>query len=162
MKPSRRPPYPPRHPVSLIATWFGCGRLPWVPGTWGSLAALPFAAFIMWVGGPWALGIAAAAMFVVGVWASHTYARRLGVDDPGSVVVDEVAAQWMVLVPAALDMRLYLIGFVLFRTFDIAKTWPANWIDRRVKGGLGIMADDLVAALYAGAVVFVLSFWSGV
>ena len=76
-------------------------------------------------------------------------ARASGHQDPQFIVVDEVAAQWLVLVAAPLDWRAYLAAFLLFRVFDIMKPWPARAIERRVAGGLGIMLDDVAAALYA-------------
>src|SRR5215217_6443041 len=108
-----------RHPAALIATWFGAGLLPWAPGTWGSLAALPWAWAIVYLAGPAALAAAAALAFVLGCWAGGGVARASGRDDPGFVVIDEVAAQWLVLAVAPLDWRWYLAGFVLFRVFDI-------------------------------------------
>lgn len=149
-------PLPPLHPAALIATWFGSGLLPKIPGTWGSLAALPFAAGLAWLGGPWLLTAAAIAVFLIGIWASALYAQRLGREDPGSVVVDEVAGQWLTLVPVALAFEYYLPGFLLFRLFDILKPWPVSWADRKLKGGFGIMADDVLAALYAAAVLWAL------
>jgi phosphatidylglycerophosphatase A len=150
-----RLPLSPFHPAALIATWLGSGLLPKMPGTWGSLAALPFAAALAWAGGPWLLGAAAAVVFVIGIWASALYSRRLGLEDPGSVVVDEVAGQWLTLVPVAIasefNIAYTLLGFLLFRLFDIVKPWPVNLADRKLKGGFGIMADDILAAVYAGA-----------
>lgn len=148
--PIERPPF--WRPESLIATWFGSGLLPTAPGTWGSLAALPPALAIVWLGGPWSLLAAAVALFAIGIWASAAYAGKR--QDPGEVVVDEVAAQWLVLVPCALDPRLYPLAFVAFRIVDIFKPWPANWADKRIKGGLGIMLDDVLAAPYAMAVCY--------
>ncbi len=139
------------HPASLIATWFGSGLLPRIPGTWGSLAAIPVAILIVALGGRWALLGAAAAAFLVGLWASARYAESLGTEDPSKVVIDEVAGMWLALVPVALDLPAYAIAFLFFRFFDIVKVWPANLLDRRVKGGFGIMIDDIVAAVYAGA-----------
>ncbi|WP_235829956.1 phosphatidylglycerophosphatase A family protein [Algihabitans albus] len=144
---------------SLIATWFGAGLLPKAPGTWGSLAALPFAVLLVWLGGPWALLAAAAALFVIGTWASAKYAGARA--DPGEVVVDEVVAQWLVIFPVALDLKLYLLAFVAFRVADILKPWPANWADRRIKGGLGIMLDDILAAPYAMIVCYAAWVWLG-
>lgn len=139
------------HPASLIATWFGSGLLPRIPGTWGTLAALPFAILIVSLGGRWALLGAAAAAFLAGIWASGRYAESLGQADPGKVVIDEVAGMWLTLVPFALDLRAYAIAFLFFRLFDILKPWPVSLLDRRIKGGLGIMLDDLAAAAYAVA-----------
>jgi len=92
---------------------------------------------------------AALLAFAAGCWASAAIAGASGRKDPEFIVVDEVAAQWAILVAAPLDWRAYLAAFLLFRVFDIAKPWPARMIERRVEGGLGIMLDDIVAALYA-------------
>jgi phosphatidylglycerophosphatase A len=139
---------PLRHPAALIATWFGSGLLPGMPGTWGSLAALPFAWAIALFIGPAGLAVAAALVFAFGWWAAVHVAAASGRDDPGFIVIDEVAAQWLVLVAAPLDWRAYASAFLLFRVFDITKPWPARTIERRVAGGLGIMLDDVVAAFY--------------
>jgi phosphatidylglycerophosphatase A len=148
---STKPPHPPlwRLPI-LLATWFGSGLLPGMPGTWGSLAALPFAWWIQSTLGPNGLMVAAVVAFFVGIWAADIYAKETGHGDPGAVVIDEVAGQWLTLALAApLDPLYYALGFVLFRIADVFKPWPANWADRSLKGGLGIMVDDIFAALYA-------------
>lgn len=142
------------HPASLIATWFGSGLVPGIPGTWGSLAALPFAVAIAMYGGPWALLAAAGAAFAAGLWASGVYARVSGAEDPGPVVIDEVAGQWLTLVLVPVDPVLYAVGFVTFRVFDVLKPWPANYFDQNLPGAWGIMTDDIAAAVYAGAVTF--------
>jgi len=120
-----------------------------MPGTWGSLAALPCAWAIRWSAGAAALAAAAALVFALGCWAAARVARASGRPDPGFIVIDEVAAQWLVLVAAPLDWRAYAASFLLFRLFDITKPWPIREVERRVKGGLGIMLDDIAAALYA-------------
>jgi phosphatidylglycerophosphatase A len=137
------------HPAALIATWFGAGLLPLAPGSWGSLAALPCAWVICALAGHVGLAAAAILAFAAGCWAAEAVARASGSKDPGFIVIDEVAAQWLVLVAAPLDWRAYLAAFILFRVFDITKPWPARAIERRVAGGLGIMLDDVAAALYA-------------
>lgn len=133
----------------LLATWFGAGLVPGAPGTWGSLAALPCAWVIETAGCHRALAAAAALCFALGWWAAGTVARASGRTDPGFIVIDEVAAQWLVLLAAPLDWRAYIAAFLLFRVFDIAKPWPIRRIEQRVQGGLGIMLDDVGAALYA-------------
>ena len=135
-------------PAGILATWFWSGLLPKAPGTWGSLAALPFAWGIQYFLGWTGLAVATVLVFLVGWWASHVFEREAGVKDPGAVVIDEVAGQWLVLIPAGLDPLLYFVGFVLFRVVDIFKPWPACWFDKNVHGGLGIMLDDVVAAVY--------------
>jgi phosphatidylglycerophosphatase A len=140
----------------VLATWFGTGLLPISPGSWGSLAALPFAWAIRSLWGGLGLALAAAVVFVVGWWAAATVAASSGIEDPGAVVIDEVAAQWLVLVAAPLDPIAWGLGFLLFRIFDIWKPWPVRWADRHIHGGLGIMLDDVLAAGYAVLVLSVL------
>jgi phosphatidylglycerophosphatase A len=78
------------------------------------------------------------------------------------VVIDEVVGLWLVLAVAPLDPVYYGLGFALFRLFDIFKPWPVSWVERRFGGGIGIMADDVVAAVYAGAILMLLTEWAGV
>lgn len=126
-----------------------------MPGTWASLAALPCAWLICGVGGSLGLLIAGLAAFAAGCWAAEFAASASGRTDPNFIVIDEIAAQWLALVVAPLDWRAYLAAFVLFRIFDITKPWPVNWAERRFKGGLGIMLDDVVAALYVLAILLI-------
>lgn len=143
------------HPASLLATGFGIGLLPLAPGTWGSLAALPLAWLIAGTAGPWALLAASLVAAATGVWASGVYARASGVADNQSVVIDEIAGQWLALIAVPLNPLAYLAAFALFRLFDITKPWPANLADRNVKGGLGVMLDDIIAGIYALIVLHV-------
>ncbi len=148
-------------PSSLLATWFGSGLLPGAPGTWGSLAALPLGLVILWLGGPIALTLAAALIFALGLWASAVYQSGLDRKDPGEIVIDEVAGQWLALVPCALDPLGVVLAFVFFRLFDILKPWPANWADRSLTGAPGIMLDDIFAGLYAAIATYgALWLWS--
>jgi phosphatidylglycerophosphatase A len=142
-------------PSVLVATWFGVGFLPVAPGTWGSLAALPFAWLIQSTTGSTGLLVASGALFLVGWQAASVFVRRSHEKDPRPVVVDEVAGQWLVLAAAPLDVRFYALGLVLFRLADIVKPWPASWADRELQGGLGVMADDLLAAVWAFAALAV-------
>ena len=156
-----RPALPLLHPATLIATWFGADLIRGAPGTWGSLAALPCAAGLHLLGGPWLLAGATGLVALAGVWASGRYAAALASGDPGAVVVDEVAGQWLALLPLPLDLWWYAAAFALFRLFDIAKPWPIGWLDRNLQGGRGIMADDLAAGLVAGALAYALLLWLG-
>ncbi len=141
------------HPAMLVATLGGTGLVPKAPGTMGALVALPFAWLCARAGGPLALIAAACLLFVVGWWAAAIVARKLG-DDPQIVVVDEAAGQFLTLAAAPLDLWHFAAGFALFRLFDIAKPWPVGWADRNIHGGFGIMFDDTLAAIYAGAVLY--------
>jgi len=123
--------------------------LPLAPGTWGSLAALPCAWVIVMFAGKLGLAVAVLAVFALGCWAASVVAEASGRDDPGAIVIDEVAAQFLVLLATPLDWRVYAAGFVLFRIFDVVKPPPIRQIERRTPGGLGIMLDDVAAALYA-------------
>ncbi|MCX7562804.1 phosphatidylglycerophosphatase A [Xanthomonadaceae bacterium XH05] len=136
------------HPAGWIATGFGSGLAPVAPGTFGSLAALiPWLALRELPLPYYALALIGA--FVVGAWACQWTIRRLGVEDPGLVVWDEFVGLWIAL--AMLPDRWYFVaaGFALFRFFDIVKPWPVRWADRKIKGGLGTMLDDVLAGVYA-------------
>ncbi|MSP79934.1 MAG: phosphatidylglycerophosphatase A [Rhodospirillales bacterium] len=150
----KAPEFGPRHPAWQLATWFGAGLMPKAPGTWGSLAAVPFAYGIHYLAGSIGLLVAACVLFALGIWAAEEFSRRTGTKDPQAVVVDEVAGQWLALVPAGGDILFYAAGFLLFRFFDIWKPWPASWADRRVEGGLGIMLDDMIAGVYSAIVLW--------
>jgi len=143
------------HPAALVATGFGFGHLPWVPGSWGSLLALVCGWEIATAGGRIALAAAAIIGFALGCWASARVAAASGLHDPRFVVIDEIAAQWLVLVAMPLDGRWYAAAFLLFRVFDIVKPWPIRLVERRVPGGLGIMLDDVMAAIYALALLLI-------
>lgn len=134
-----------------LATWFGCGYWPLGPGTAGSLGALAAAwALQRWLG--FAMGwhaALAAVLLLPGVWAAGEVARRRGVEDPGMVVIDEVVGQWVALAGAgAFTWAEGAAAFVLFRLFDIFKPWPVRAAER-LPGGWGIMADDVLAGIYA-------------
>ena len=148
------------HPAVLLGTWFGAGLLPVSPGTWGSLAALPFGWALAACWGAAGLVGGAALVFAVGCWAAGAIGRASGLKDPGAIVIDEVAAQWLVLAVAPLHPAPYAVGFLLFRVADILKPWPASWADRRVGGGFGVMLDDVIAAIYAGLLLaLIVALW---
>jgi phosphatidylglycerophosphatase A len=153
---------PLRHPAALLATWFGVGLIPIAPGTWGSLAALPFAWAIHSLWGATGLAIAITLVFFAGWWAAATVSKAGAIEDPGAVVIDEVAGQWLVLLTAPSDPLAWVLAFMLFRIFDIWKPWPVRWADRDITGGLGVMLDDLLAAVYAALVLSVLLAIGGV
>lgn len=138
-----------RNPLHLLALGFGSGLSPIAPGTAGTLFAwASFALLSAWLSAAdWAVLIAAGA--VIGVWACGRTARALGTDDPSPVVWDEIVAFWLVLLlvwPAGWAEQF--AAFLLFRAFDAGKWLAVGWADRHVKGGLGIMLDDLIAAAF--------------
>jgi len=149
----------PFHPASLSATVCGIGYLPIAPGTWASAAALVPAWFIADRLGPLALLGAALLALALGIWATACIQSATGEKDPGRIVIDEVAGQWIALIPVwPLDIWLYAAGFFAFRLFDIVKPWPASWCDQKLPGAAGVMLDDIVAGIYAAIVVFGLTF----
>jgi phosphatidylglycerophosphatase A len=149
-------------PAVVLATGFGLGLLPKAPGTWASLAALPPAWAMSHAFGRPGLALALVALVALGVWCADTVTRRSETPDPQIVVIDEIAGQWLTVLAVPPDAALYAIGFVLFRLFDIWKPWPVSWAERAFKGGLGVMVDDLLAGVYAGALLFAIALtWKG-
>ena len=139
--------------VRFLATWHYSGLSPKAPGTIGTLAALPAGVALIYFGGILALIAGILAVSVLGMYVSHRYALESGLKDPGEVVIDEVAGMWIALLPAGVIWWQILAAFVLFRAFDILKPGPVGWADRRLPGGLGIMADDLIAGALAALVL---------
>ena len=140
-----------RHPVHWLAFGFGSGLMPFAPGTWGSLPAIA----LWWVlpKDP-ALQIAIALIaFAVGIWICGESARRIGVHDHSGIVWDEIVGMYLVLIVTPPEPLWILAAFGLFRLFDIWKPWPIRDLDHRLHGGLGIMLDDVVAALYAALIL---------
>ncbi len=139
-----------------IATLFGVGYARTAPGTVASAVALPFAYLIAFTGGRFALLVLAIVVLAIGAWASELYAAETKTFDPSECVVDELAGQWIACAFAPVSLAGYALAFVLFRIFDIWKPWPTRRVER-LHGGLGIMADDVVAALMAGVILAVLA-----
>lgn len=139
-----------------LASWFGSGFINPAPGTWGSLAALPFGVSIYAMGGAYMLAIAAFMITLIGLWAAHKFDADMDGHDSKMIVIDEVAGQWIALIPAALNPFLILIAFVMFRFFDILKPWPISFIDKKVSGAAGVMFDDILAGLFAYVCVMIM------
>jgi phosphatidylglycerophosphatase A len=134
------------HPAYLLATWFGCGKIPFMPGTWGSLGALPFAYIIHINAGAHTLLLAALVAFIAGIAATKIYMTANNTPhDSSEIVIDEVAAQWLLLSALPPTFTAYAIGFITFRIFDILKPWPINLLDEHVPGAFGVMIDDFAA-----------------
>ena len=148
-----------RRIAMLLSTWFGCGFFKPAPGTSGSLAALPFAWLLTELGGYQVLVIATLSLIAIGVWASNVYIEGLFEKDPPEVVIDEVAGQLLTLLVVPPTLIHYFFGFLLFRIADIVKPWPVSWVDQNMEGGLGIMLDDIMAAIYAGAGLLIVLSW---
>lgn len=136
-------------PMTAIVTFGGVGLLPVAPGTWGSLAALPFGLLLNWIGG-WVLLIVGAIIAVgIGYMATDAYIHATGREDPPEVVIDEVATQWLIMAFIPLSAAGVIGAFFMFRLFDTIKPWPASWADQELEGGAGVMLDDLIAGVFA-------------
>jgi len=138
-----------RHPAHLLAFGLGSGLVRPAPGTAGTLLALP----IFWFVHPRVPDVAflgmIAVLFLVGIWACGRTGRALGVPDHSGMVLDEIVAFLLVLFMLPATLPWQAVGFLLFRLFDIYKPPPIRQLDRSLKGGFGVMLDDLVAAFYA-------------
>ncbi len=148
----------------IIATFFYTGLLPKAPGTWGSLAALPFAVILHNCGGFNALLLASIIVFFIGWWATIKETAGKDNHDPGEIVIDEVAGQWITLLPSSYmftrhDLPMIwpalVAGFIFFRLFDIFKPWPISWADNK-ETAFGVMLDDVLAGIFA-AIATILS-----
>jgi phosphatidylglycerophosphatase A len=150
---------------TVVASVFGIGYFSVAPGTIMSAIAVPLAILIALKGGG-AMGVLGATIIalVVGILACADHVRETGRDDPPECVIDELAGQWLACVFALLSfgglmplnhfsLPAFFLAFVLFRLFDIWKPWPVSWAEDNLKGGLGVMMDDIVAGLMAGVLV---------
>ncbi|MGE5616239.1 MAG: phosphatidylglycerophosphatase A [Bacillota bacterium] len=156
------------HPAHFIALGFGSGLLRPAPGTWGTLFAIALYWALALFLTPLAIAIVAIPLFFVGIWACDVTGRDIGVADHGSMVWDEIVAflplaALATVYPTDAPTRfravyLQVIAFLLFRIFDVWKPFPVRNVERRLKGGLGVMADDVLAAIYA-ALVFLVVAW---
>ena len=136
------------HPAHLVAFGFGAGLVPVAPGTWGTLLALPVFLLVSPRLEPVEFLLMLAVLFALGVWACGVTGRAIGAADHGGMVWDETVAFLLVLffVPATLPWQA--AAFLLFRLFDILKPPPICYYDQSLKGGFGVMLDDLIAASY--------------
>ena len=137
-----------KHPVHFMALGFGSGCAPKMPGTIGTLVGILFYLLMVKLSWPIYVGITII-LFLSGVWLCDVAARHLGVHDHSSIVWDEIVGYLVAMFLIPFDWRFIILGFLLFRLFDIWKPWPISWLDRKVSGGLGIMVDDLLAGIYA-------------
>ncbi len=150
-----------RKPVMWLATGFGAGLSPRAPGTVGSLVGVLF--YIAMAGLPLPAYLSVLlALAVVGVWVCGRAGKILGVTDHPGIVWDEIVGLLLTMTATPPGWRGVLLGFALFRLFDILKPWPVASIERSVAGGLGVMLDDVMAGLYALACLQILRHWFGI
>ncbi|MET0064723.1 MAG: phosphatidylglycerophosphatase A [Candidatus Thiodiazotropha sp.] len=143
------------NPVHLLAFGFGSGLTPKAPGTFGTLVGVP-AYLLLQPLSPVYYGFVVAAAFLAGIWLCGRTSRDLGVHDHGGIVWDEIVGYLVTMLWAPPGWLWMIMGFVLFRVFDIFKPWPIRWFDQKVSGGFGIMLDDLIAGLFAAALLFMI------
>ncbi len=154
--------------ATVIASVGGIGYAPFAPGTVMSAVAMLPALVMATHHGAAALFLGASVIFALGIWACGAHLVATGREDPSECVIDELAGQWLAcafalptfgLLPSPQEgLYFFFAAFVLFRLFDIWKPWPVGWADRSLKGGLGVMADDMLAGLMAGLCVVALRF----
>ena len=136
------------NPLHLLALGFGSGLAPKAPGTFGTLVAIPFYLLFAGLDLPFYLAILVVA-FVIGVFLCDYTSKALGVHDHSGIVWDEFVGFWITMTAVPLAWQWILLGFVLFRIFDIFKPWPVKLADQKMQGGFGIMIDDVLAGIYA-------------
>ena len=134
--------------IMALATGFYTGYLPKAPGTWGSLVGLPLHYLLSRLAFQTHLVILSI-FFLAAVLIAGSAEKILDHKDPGVVVIDEIMGILITLMLAPADFRIWILGFVLFRFFDIAKPFPISWVDRRINGGIGIVMDDVLAGLFS-------------
>lgn len=135
-------------PVYFLAFGFGSGLMPTAPGTWGTLAAVPL--YLLLMNMHWAMYLVLTSVaFALGIWICDKVSQDLGVHDYKGIVWDEIVGYLLTMFMAPKGLFWMICGFILFRIFDIWKPQPIGYIDRKVRGGLGIMLDDVMAAVPA-------------
>lgn len=148
------PPNLLKNPVYLLALGFGAGLVPGIPGTVGTALAVIIYIPMQTLSLPIYLGVMGF-MFCVGIWCCGRASARLGVHDHSAIVWDEIVGYLAAMTAAPGGWTWVVLGFLLFRLFDIWKPWPIRWLDHVVKGGTGIMLDDLMAAVYSAIVMHI-------
>ena len=146
------------NPIHLLAFGFGSGAAPIAPGTWGTLAAV----LIYWPLSQLSSDHYLLMLLVtslMGIYICGQTAKDLGVHDHGSIVWDEFVGFWITMFAAPVGWVWVVVGFILFRFFDIIKPWPISWIDTKITGGFGIMLDDVIAGVMAAAVLQGIAWW---
>ena len=141
-----------RDPVLFVAFGFGAGLAKKAPGTFGTLVGIPIYLLLV-AAGPIFYAVLLIALTLGGIWICQKASDRLGVHDHQGIVLDEIVGFLITMVAVPLSWQAILIGFALFRLFDIVKPWPIRIVDERVRGGLGIMMDDVLAGVLAALVL---------
>ena len=155
LKRNRVPPSVWKNPVHFLAFGLGTGASPYAPGTVGTLLGIPLV-YLLAQYPLWVYLVATVGLTVIGIWVCEKTSKDIGEHDHGGIVIDEVAGYLVTMIAIPVNIWTLSVAFVVFRFFDIIKPWPIGWLDRKVKGGLGIMLDDLLAGVYGLLVMLVL------
>lgn len=137
-----------RNPIHFLAFGLGSGAAPKAPGTFGTLAAIPFYLLLQPLDLTW-YALILVVTFLFGIYLCGKTSKDMGVHDHGGIVWDEFVGYWVTMFAAPAGWLWIVLGFALFRFFDIVKPWPIGWVDKKVAGGFGIMLDDLLAGIMA-------------
>lgn len=137
-----------KNPIHFLALGFGSGLAAKAPGTFGTLAAVPLYLLLAQLPLSWYLAVTLVCI-LAGIYICDKAAKDMGVHDHGAIVWDEVAGLLITMIAAPAGVLWLVVGFVLFRLFDIIKPWPIRWLDAKVEGGFGIMIDDVLAGIFA-------------
>jgi phosphatidylglycerophosphatase A len=150
--------------AKLVATFFGVGLSPKAPGTMGTLATIPLAIFLLWAGPFYMMGFIV--LFLpLAIYAADIHQKNLSIEDPQEIVIDEVFGFLITMTWLPITWQSVAAGFCLFRVLDIWKPFPIGYLDRKVPGGFGVMADDIAAGLIANVllqIVYTKTMWLGV
>lgn len=140
------------NPIHLVAVGFGSGLAPKAPGTFGTLVAVPIYYFLSFLTVEIYLAVLVLCS-LAGFLICHVTSRDMGVHDHKAIVWDEFVGYWITMLMVPFNFQWAIVGFILFRFFDILKPFPICWLDKNVHGGLGIMIDDIVAGVFAGVLL---------
>ena len=144
-----------KNPVHFLSLGFGSGLMPFAPGTFGTLAAIPVY-LLMFKLNLLQYSVVVTALFALGIYLCQKTSDALGVHDHSGIVFDEIVGFLITMIGVPHSWKWIIVGFILFRLFDILKPWPISWLDKKIHGGLGIMLDDVLAGLFALAVMHLL------
>ncbi len=150
--------------AEIISTWFWVGKIPSAPGTWGTLATVPFV-YALSLAGSINYMIMTGLFVFLGIFAAEIYEKSLGTHDSSQIVIDEVVGLMIAMTWLPMTWQSMVLGFVIFRFFDILKPFPIGMLDRKVGGGLGVMLDDIAAGLITNIilqVIYTKTNWLGV
>ena len=144
--------------VVCLATGFWVGNIPFAPGTFGTLIGLPLSFFLSGIELPLAMVLALLFIFF-SVWISHVAEKIIRRKDPGCIVIDEIAGMVVALFGLPFNLTTVVCGFIIFRVLDILKLFPINVLDKRISGGIGIVADDVVAGILTNLILRVIIYF---